>query len=128
MSIVIRAAALCLLLLGGCATSAGTDASAGSNCDVTVSFGSYAMGIDGELRTRVLQLVREDSGVFSSDETPWGREGESTLCVKTDNAGAADRVYNRIVGLLPRYSDQAPTTVTHRDGRTRAVGPSPQRN
>ena len=96
-------------------------------CEVEVRFGSYAMGVDRELKDSVLQLVREDSGVLSSTESPWGREGESTLCVHTDNARTADRVYEGIVALLPPHSDRAPTTVIHADGRRREVGLPPER-
>ena len=123
---MIRAAVAGLLLLTGCATPA-VEHVAESGCEVEVRFGSYAMGVDRELKDSVLQLVGEDSGVLSSTESPWGREGESTLCVQTDNARTADRVYEGIVALLPPHSDRAPTTVIHADGRRREVGLPPER-
>jgi len=94
-------------------------------CDVEVRFGSYAMGVDTDLKRRILSLVQNDPGVETSTETPGGREGESTLCVDLDSAAGTDRLYGRIAALIPPYSDRAPTTVIHRDGRSHsAVTPS----
>lgn len=118
---MIRILAGCALL-AGCATAVPSDpVTVGTGCDVEVSFGSYAMGVDQDLKARIVGVVSGNADVAGSVETPWGREGESTLCIMAD-AGATDRLYDRIVGLLPRYSERAPTTVTHADGRSRAVG------
>lgn len=94
-------------------------------CDVEVSFGSYAMGVDRDLKTRVMAFVDDSDDVVDVTERPWGREGESTLCVLTAGASAADRVYARIAGLIPARSERAPTTVTHRDGRTKSSSTTP---
>lgn len=106
----------------------GYDADGIRVCDVTVSFGSYAMGVDRELKTRILALVAEDPGLDNTEERPWGREGESNLCIHAPRPGQADRLYARIAEMIPSYSDQAPTSVTHRDGRSDASGPPPEWN
>lgn len=124
---MIRILAACALI-GGCATAVPRDPLiVRTSCDVEVSFGSYAMGVDQELKARVLEVVSGNADVAGSVETPWGREGESTLCIMADDAVATDRLYDRIVDLLPRDSERAPTTVTHADGRSRAVGMPPER-
>jgi hypothetical protein len=116
---VIRAAALiAVLTLAGCETAEPPAVREG--CDVEVSFGSYAMGVDRDLRARIVAFVDGSEDVVDAVETPWGREGESTLCVQAAGASATDRVYVRIAGLIPAQSERAPTTVTHRDGRTKS--------
>lgn len=90
-------------------------------CDVEVSFGSFGQGVDVPLRDQVLAVVRADPDVASSSETPWGREGESTLCLTIKDEAAANRLYGMIAAQLPSTSTRAPTTVRHRDGRSRAV-------
>ncbi|HEV2082414.1 MAG TPA: hypothetical protein VGR32_08155 [Brevundimonas sp.] len=95
-------------------------------CDVKVDFGSYAMGVDGELKSRILAFVEGSDDVVDAAETSWGREGESTLCVLAAGASATDRVYGRIAGLIPVRSERAPTTVTHRDGRTKSSSLPPR--
>ena len=90
-------------------------------CDVEVSFGSFGQGVDGALREQVLSLTRGDPDVTTSTEEAWGREGESTLCLRLKDDAAANRLYGTIAAQLPSTSSRAPTTVRHRDGRSRAV-------
>lgn len=96
-------------------------ASATVACDVEVSFGSFGQGVDTGLRDQVLALTRNNPDVTASTEEPWGREGESTLCLKTRDAEASGRIYGMIAAQLPSTSTRAPTTVRHKDGRSRAV-------
>lgn len=96
----------------------GYDADGIRVCDVTVSFGSYAMGVDHELKARILALVAQDPGLENTEERPWGREGESNLCIHAPRPGQADHLYAVIADLIPEHSNRAPTSVTHRDGRT----------
>ena len=126
---MIRAAALAALLLTGCAATPAPPADDRTDtCDVTVSFGSYAMGVDHDLKTRIQSVIDGDNGVASSEETRWGREGESTLCVRTYDAASAVRIYGLIAEMIPDQSDRAPTTVTHRDGRSDSANPPPEWN
>ena len=112
-------AASALLLAAACAPVApsGPISDVQRACDVTVSFGSYAMGVDHELKTRILILVDQAVGLDNMEERRWGREGESDLCIHAPAPGAADRLFEQIAALIPATSDRAPTTVTHRDGR-----------
>lgn len=89
-------------------------------CDVEVTFGSYGGGIDGDLRDAALALTRNNPGVTEASSTPWGREGESTLCIRTKDEVTANRLYGAIAAQIPQTSTRAPTSVRHRDGRSRA--------
>lgn len=124
--------ALCLLV-GACAsapppadTSGETMVILKHGCDVTVSFGSYGMGVDQELKARVLAFVEDGSDAAAWPEDTWGREGESSLCILTDTVAATNRLYDGIVALIPPYSTRAPTMVTHIDGRTHASRMPPE--
>ncbi len=115
---MIRGLALSALALAGCATVPPVSGGADDACDVTVVFGSYAMGVDHQLKVEIQNIIDGDAGVASVVETPWGREGESNLCIHTSSAAAADRLYAVIADLIPEHSNRAPTSVTHRDSRT----------
>lgn len=126
---MIRVALFAALLLAGCAATPSAPADDGPRpCDVTVSFGSYAMGVDHDLKARILALVASDRGVEGSEERRWGREGESDLCIYAPGPGAADRLFDQIAAQIPETSSRAPTTVSHRDGRRDASGPPPEWN
>jgi len=92
-----------------------------AECDVEVSFGSYGAGPDAALRDSMVSLLKADPGVTASEMKPWGREGESTLCLVTKDEAAANRLYGTLAAQLPSTSTRAPTTVRHRDGRSRAT-------
>lgn len=92
-----------------------------ATCDVEVSFGSFAAGPDIELKQRISDLVQSNPDVTDSRESPWGREGETTLCLYTRDGAAADRLYAAIVAMIPTRGPRAPTTVTHRDGRAHST-------
>ncbi len=97
-----------------------------TGCDVTVSFGSYGMGVDRGLKYGILSFVSSDEEATAGPERRWGREGESTVCIMTDSAAARERIYDGIVARIPDYSPIAPTTVTHIDGRTHASRMPPE--
>ncbi len=129
----MRALVALSLLVGACAsapppadTSGETMVILKHGCDVTVSFGSYGMGVDQELKARVLAFVEDGSDAAAWPEDTWGREGESSLCILTDTVAATNRLYDGIVALIPRYSTRAPTIVTHIDGRTHASRMPPE--
>ena len=69
-------------------------------CDLSVSFGSYAMGIDRPALAKVRQILA-DRAVKKLDERPWGREGEITLCVQTRSRADAERLFRRVAKSLP---------------------------
>ncbi|HRH19488.1 MAG TPA: hypothetical protein PLE81_02515 [Brevundimonas sp.] len=127
---MIRALVLCALVLSACAPVTPVDPVEDGTvvCDITVSFGSYAMGVDHELKTRIQALLAADQGVDDTEERPWGREGESNLCIQASSPVDADHLFNQIAAMIPETSDRAPTTVTHRDGRSDASGPPPEWN
>lgn len=119
-AIVLTAA----LALGACETVEPPAVREG--CDVEVSFGSYAMGVDRDLKARIVAFVDGNDDVLDATETPWGREGESTLCVQATSSAGMNRIYDRVASMIPARSERAPTTVTHRDGRTRSSSLPPR--
>ena len=98
-----------------------------TECDVEVTFGSACCGVDSDLRAKILAVTSADPNVAESSEKRWGREGESTLCLKMSDPAAADRLYGAIATQLPATSSKAPTTVRNRDGRSRATAYSVER-
>jgi hypothetical protein len=96
-------------------------------CAVSVSFGSYAMGIDQasyrktkayDARNRTIRLVKE---------TPWGREGERTLCFDTRSRADANRAYEDLRALIRAGARTGPTTVSTAAGRTWTSEPPSRR-
>jgi len=114
---VTRSAAVLLTLLVAACAGPRTLEPSIAQCDVEIVFGSYAMGVDQDLRAVILRAVRSDPDVADWSEQRWGREGETTVCVHSPNAAATDRLYDRIAALIPQHSDRAPTSVIHIDGR-----------
>lgn len=97
--------------------SAGPKPSAGSAaCPLLVSFGSYAMGIDGETLRRVEQLLGADPAVTDVVRTGGGREGELTLCASVGSAADRDRLFEAIRALFPRRP-RGPLSVQTDSGR-----------
>ncbi|HEX8471204.1 MAG TPA: hypothetical protein VF633_08845 [Brevundimonas sp.] len=92
-----------------------------TECDVEITFGSACCGVDGDLRAKLLAVTSADPDVAESSEKRWGREGESTVCLKMSDPAAADRLYEAIATQLPSTSSKAPTTVRNRDGLSRAT-------
>lgn len=88
-------------------------------CDLEIAFGSYVMGVDQALKVEIQNRIDGEAAVESIEERHWGREGESTICVRTFDTAGADRLYQAIAAMIPEHSERAPTTVTHRDGRSR---------
>jgi hypothetical protein len=68
-------------------------------CPLEIEFGSYAMGIDSATLARVEQLLAAERVAVA--RTPWGREGEVTLCAAARSAADAERMARRIAALLP---------------------------
>jgi hypothetical protein len=99
--------------------AAETTSAAQTVCDIEVTFGSYGGGVDSGLREAVLALTRNNPGVTEAENKPWGREGESTLCIRTKDDVTANRLYGAIAAQIPQTSTRAPTSVRHRDGRSR---------
>ncbi|MDO9335181.1 MAG: hypothetical protein Q7T61_02155 [Caulobacter sp.] len=109
------------LLAAACATDSGAEpppsVPGGEGCDVSVSFGSYAMGIDGEAYARVeTWLAGHKDLVAAVKVTPWGREGERTVCVTTTSPAAIKPVFSGVVKLLPVEGKKAPITALSKTG------------
>lgn len=86
-----------------------------ANCPLTVSFGSYAMGIDSGAFDATLRLLSRDRGVTRIEQRNWGREGERTLCAVTRSRADARRLYARVKAIFPR-KPRGPLTVALRGG------------
>lgn len=87
-------------------------------CDVSVQFGSYAMGIDGRAFDRVERYVARHSRLIrTSSVTSWGREGERTVCLTTFNGRRGmTTVFRDIKGLVGK-GQRGPVEVRTLDGR-----------
>jgi hypothetical protein len=81
--------------------AAGEPQSAPAACAVQVEFGSYAMGIDSGTLERVERLLGGDRRVSGVTRTPWGREGEVTLCAALRSAPDAEAIAREIAALFP---------------------------
>lgn len=88
-----------LLIAGACAQAA-SPAPTEPKCDLSVSFGSYAAGIDGPALAAVRRILA-DGAVRSVEDFAGGPEGETYLCVRTRRAADATRLFNRIRAILP---------------------------
>lgn len=67
-----------------------------TQCDVTVSFGSFAVGIDRRAAAMVEQLVRADRSVTEVTRSASGIEGEYRLCVRTRSRAEAAQLFERL--------------------------------
>lgn len=90
-----------LAATGGCASREPAAASDAARCDILVSFGSYAMGIDRPAADAVDRILASDEAVKSVTREAAGREGEYALCVGTRSAAAAARLFDRLRAALP---------------------------
>lgn len=90
----------------------------GPACDVTVQFGSYAMGIDGRSFDRVQTYVRRHPRLIqTSSVTAWGREGEKTVCLTARTRKSVNTVFHDVRGLIGK-GQRGPVEVRTLDGRT----------
>ena len=98
-------------------TSASADPQGGSDCGLTVRFGSYAMGIDQGAAQAIERVLRGDPAVEQVDRKPWGREGEFDLCAKLARAGEQGPLFDRVRALIPA-KPRGPISVSTADGRS----------
>lgn len=93
-------------------------------CSVSVTFGSYAMGIDAKGLERVENyLARGNRLIVGSVVRPWGREGERTVCITTASPRDAGRVFSDVKGMVDGRTARGPTEVRTLDGRIWKGGP-----
>jgi hypothetical protein len=111
----IAAAALGIALTIGFAAPAAAQTERFPDCPLTVTFGSYAMGIDQGALKSVDRLLARDRGVRKVDRQRWGREGEITLCARTRTKADAKRLFTRVKRLFPA-KPRGPLTVETASG------------
>jgi hypothetical protein len=109
------------VLAAACATNSGAEpppsVPGGEGCDVSISFGSYAMGIDGEAYTRVETWLAGHKDLIADVKvTPWGREGERTVCVTATSPAAIKPIFTGVVKQLPVEGKKAPITALSKTG------------
>ncbi len=114
-------AAACATVPADAAQPAGTPGRPGiapgdENCDVTIVFGSYAMGIDGQTYERVEAYLKRRAPAVHYTSSAWGREGERTVCVTTRSARATRKVFNDVRNLTPRVARRGPVEIRSRFG------------
>lgn len=109
----LLAATLALTVLLPAAARATTPA-----CDVSVQFGSYAMGIDGRAFDRVERYIaRHPRLIRTSSVTAWGREGEKTVCLTTVRGRQGATSVFRDIKHLVGKGQRGPVEVRTLDGR-----------
>jgi hypothetical protein len=95
-----------------------------AGCSVSVSFGSYAMGIDRAAFDRVERYTKANRRLIQSVKvTPWGREGERTVCIATRSQAARTTVFMDVRDLIKGKAKTGPTTVSTSDGRSWQANP-----
>lgn len=87
-----------------------------ANCELTIAFGSYAVGIDERAYEQIHRLLRSDRGVRAVTRHNWGREGELTLCARTRTRADAQRLFHAIRARLPARP-RGPITMQLLNGR-----------
>ncbi len=113
MSLTRIAAVLGALALAGCASSARSSTGVdGVRCDFTVAFGSYGAGVDTVLKERMTRMLATDHRVAATVERRWGREGESTLCIRSRNSGDVDTLFGELEAMAAQEAGlRGPTRV-----------------
>ena len=102
------------LLVAGAGAQAATPAPPTPGCDLMISFGSYAMGIDRPALAAVRRILA-DRAVRSVEQVHGGREGETALCADTRRPADAIRLFKRIRAILPA-APRGPITVRTASG------------
>ena len=85
-------------------------------CDVSINFGSHAMGIDGETFAKVTNYAKSSTLPQEGEIRPWGKEGEKEVCLFFKNAQSADRAFIEVKALIPTKGKEGWTTLS-RKGR-----------
>ena len=104
-----------LLAVAAC-QSAQAPSDAQAACDVTISFSSYAMGIDRKAAEAIEKLLAGSADAQEVTRSGGGREGEYALCVQSRDKAAASRLVERIRPLLPA-KPRGPISVQGPNGR-----------
>lgn len=86
-------------------------------CSVTIVFGSFATGPDPHALHVIGRLLRADPAVTKVTRSPYGREGEHSLCIRTPNRRSATRLFDTLESAI-RGPVVAPVTIV---GPERAV-------
>jgi|GEM_PF-6239374 len=81
-----------------------------ASCDITLSFGSYAMGIDHEVKAKITAYVEKSKDITGHRLTPWGREGEKNLCLSV-KPETFEKVYKDLKAMIPEKSAKAWTEI-----------------
>lgn len=97
-------------------------------CAVSVSFGSYAMGIDQRSFERVQRYVASHRRLVArSSVQTWGREGERTVCITTTSRRATAQVFSDVRSIIRKRAERGPTEVRAVTGQVWNSQPGPPR-
>lgn len=80
-----------------------------ADCPLTIQFGSFAVGPDRKAAAAIDRLLRSDESA-SVTRSPYGREGEYSLCVRTSSKDHAVRLFEAVREIL-RAGVRAPVSV-----------------
>jgi hypothetical protein len=113
------------ILLAALAATTPIQSGVPTDCSLTVSFGSYAMGIDQNALRKTERLLKRDRTVRSTTSHRWGREGEVTLCAKTRTPAQARTLFRRVRALIPA-NPRGPVTIETRTGQRATISKPPR--
>jgi hypothetical protein len=95
-----------------------------ADCPLTIGYSSYGAGIDRSFDA-VERLLAGDRAVRAVTRHGWGREGETTLCVRTRSGADAARLFHAARRLIPARP-RGPVSLSTQGG-LRYQSPPPQR-
>lgn len=80
-----------------------------ADCSLTIQFGSFAVGPDRKAAAAIDRLLRSDASATVT-RSPYGREGEYSLCVRTRSQDQAIALFEAVREIL-RGPVRAPVSV-----------------
>ena len=96
---------LCLFMLSAQTWIGGGPPPIGPECDITVRLGSACCGRDWKTEKAINAFIANEPKIVDKTETPWGREGEIDLCLKTKSNSDTQEMFDHIKALIPSYSE-----------------------
>lgn len=97
---LVAVTAALLIASGAIARQPRGGSPAPADCPLTIGFSSYGAGIDRSSQA-VEQLLAGDRAVRAVTRHGWGREGETTWCVRTRSGADAARLFHAVRRLIP---------------------------
>lgn|GEM_PF-5329426 len=81
--------------------------------DIRIHFGSYCCGTDIDTEEKIMDYLKYSDAIRSwkRSSAPMGKEGEHTVDINLTREADHAMIYEDLRKLIPRYSDDAPTSI-----------------